>query len=364
MLYDSLALCGGGAKGAYQIGVMKAMKEAGTLGRINTISGTSVGALNALLFAIGYVQLAEDVWLNNVDQNMILNNIDVQRGEISRDGLKAMLKYIGVSRLSSSPKVYVYVHNVRLDRPEAFLLNGKSESDIITLLLASSALPVAYSPVEYHGELYKDGGCTAMGNCPLNVLYDNGRRNIILVPLNNRFNPYSVGNAVSGENFSIYEKFPGADIKIIKPSLDIGQLVDGTLDFRTDSIKQRVALGYHDAKEILDVKKGVNENMDINCNDKIRRLAGEVLKTPQDFETFVSISKFKHANLKLTVMRMEICYDKIFELGGWTIEWHKVPFMGKHYRIIDPDNRRRAYTFDPEEIIKNLILFRERNKQS
>lgn len=104
--------------------------------------------------------------------------------------------------------------------------------------------------------------------------------------------------------------------------------------------------------------------MDINCNDKIRRLAGEVLKTPQDFETFVSISKFKHANLKLTVMRMEICYDKIFELGGWTIEWHKVPFMGKHYRIIDPDNRRRAYTFDPEEIIKNLILFRERNKQS
>ena len=120
MLYDSLALCGGGAKGAYQIGVMKAMKEAGTLGRINTISGTSVGALNALLFAIGDVQLAEDVWLNNVDQNMMLNNIDVQRGEISRDGLKAMLKYIGVSRLSSSPKVYVYVHNVRLDRPEAF----------------------------------------------------------------------------------------------------------------------------------------------------------------------------------------------------------------------------------------------------
>ena len=43
----SLVLEGGGAKGAYQIGAWKALKEAGV--KINAVAGTSVGALNGAL---------------------------------------------------------------------------------------------------------------------------------------------------------------------------------------------------------------------------------------------------------------------------------------------------------------------------
>ena len=46
-----LVLSCGGAKGAYQAGVWKAMVETGVAERVTAISGTSVGAINAAAFA-------------------------------------------------------------------------------------------------------------------------------------------------------------------------------------------------------------------------------------------------------------------------------------------------------------------------
>ena len=55
-----LVLEGGGAKGAYQIGAWKAMREAGV--RIKGIAGTSVGALNGALICMDDLANAEKVW--------------------------------------------------------------------------------------------------------------------------------------------------------------------------------------------------------------------------------------------------------------------------------------------------------------
>src|SRR6266404_2794406 len=58
-----LVLGGGGAKGAYQVGVYKALCEAGIdASAFGCIAGTSVGALNALLFAVKNVEDAEKMW--------------------------------------------------------------------------------------------------------------------------------------------------------------------------------------------------------------------------------------------------------------------------------------------------------------
>ena len=45
-----IVLDGGGARGAYQIGAWKALKEAGV--KINAVAGTSVGALNGALICM------------------------------------------------------------------------------------------------------------------------------------------------------------------------------------------------------------------------------------------------------------------------------------------------------------------------
>jgi predicted acylesterase/phospholipase RssA len=57
-----LVLCGGGFKGAYQIGAWKALRELGVT-RLSAIAGTSVGALNAVLIANGDSAAAEEVWV-------------------------------------------------------------------------------------------------------------------------------------------------------------------------------------------------------------------------------------------------------------------------------------------------------------
>lgn len=55
-----LVLDGGGARGAYQIGAWKALKEAGV--KIAAVAGTSVGALNGALICMDEVERAEKIW--------------------------------------------------------------------------------------------------------------------------------------------------------------------------------------------------------------------------------------------------------------------------------------------------------------
>ncbi len=59
-----LVLSGGGAKGAYEIGVWKALKEMEATKCIDKIVGTSVGALNAVLLDACGIAKAEEIWMN------------------------------------------------------------------------------------------------------------------------------------------------------------------------------------------------------------------------------------------------------------------------------------------------------------
>lgn len=56
-----VALAGGGAKGAYQVGCLQALREA-DVGRIAAIAGTSVGAIHGVLLATGRIDEAEEIW--------------------------------------------------------------------------------------------------------------------------------------------------------------------------------------------------------------------------------------------------------------------------------------------------------------
>jgi predicted acylesterase/phospholipase RssA len=56
-----VVLCGGGAKGGYHIGCWKALRAAG-LDRVHALSGSSVGAINAVFIASGRLDAAEQAW--------------------------------------------------------------------------------------------------------------------------------------------------------------------------------------------------------------------------------------------------------------------------------------------------------------
>ena len=77
-----LVLEGGGAKGAYQIGAWRAMKEAGV--RLKGIAGTSVGALNGALICMDDLEKAENVW-ENITYSSIMSVEDEKMEQLFRE---------------------------------------------------------------------------------------------------------------------------------------------------------------------------------------------------------------------------------------------------------------------------------------
>lgn len=235
-----LVLAGGGGKGAYQVGVLKALKEKGLLDDVTAISGASIGAVNAMLYAQENIELMYKAWdeidmltLFDVELEMLLNN----RPYFSRSEMLALVgKYIDFDLVKYGKyKIYNSICKISNDGTapvaEYRCLNDLDLDNIKKVLLASTALPVIYEAVEIDGSYYRDGGIC--DNEPIKPLYDAGIRDFIIIGLKH------------GKNFN-YTKWPDANIIAIYPSRDLGDLVDGTLDFSNKSIMYREMLGYKD----------------------------------------------------------------------------------------------------------------------
>jgi len=67
-----MVFSGGGGKGAYQIGVWKAIQEYNM--QATVVSGTSVGALNSALYVQGDYEKAYNTWINVNPENILSFN--------------------------------------------------------------------------------------------------------------------------------------------------------------------------------------------------------------------------------------------------------------------------------------------------
>lgn len=238
-----LVLAGGGGKGAYQAGVLKCLYEEGKLDNVTAISGASIGAVNALIFAMEDISLFDNVWDNINLLTLFDFNLSITKEEInnfSRDEMYELMdKYIDYNKLVNSK----YVITTSISRisgneyiTEYPMINNESIEDIKLILAASTALPIIYEPVQYKGNYYQDGGIT--DNIPIKPLYDLGIREFIIISLSS--------TKVINTN-----KYKDAEFKIIKPSYSLGNLVEGTLNFTEKAIDFRKLLGYKDAKRAI-----------------------------------------------------------------------------------------------------------------
>ena len=66
-----LALTGTGVKGAFQIGVLRYFEQNRMLPYLSAVSGTAIGAVNAVLFALGDYKRAQMVW-NSAEMRALL----------------------------------------------------------------------------------------------------------------------------------------------------------------------------------------------------------------------------------------------------------------------------------------------------
>ncbi|MFA7308277.1 MAG: patatin-like phospholipase family protein [Hyphomicrobium sp.] len=188
-----LALQGGGSHGAFTWGVLDRLLEEPWL-KIEAISGTSAGAMNAAVLADGWTSGGAEgarAALNNYWQRVSQaasfsplqrSPLDVMMGRWALDTSPAyvamdlmsrvlspydlnplglnplrgiLAESIGFSRLPSSPiKLFVTATNVRTGRGRIFR-NAEITADV---LLASACLPTVFQAIEIDGEHYWDGG--------------------------------------------------------------------------------------------------------------------------------------------------------------------------------------------------------------
>lgn len=119
---SALVLAGGGAKGAYQVGVWKAMTELGISKDVVVMSGTSVGGLNAALFATIRDQIKiESVWLASMGEVMVVNK-DKVRGVLQQGlddfstSLDSHNKFIESEKAKEAQRIGVPVENLPVDK--------------------------------------------------------------------------------------------------------------------------------------------------------------------------------------------------------------------------------------------------------
>ena len=74
----ALVLSGGGSRGSYQIGVIKALKKLNI--KIDMVIGTSAGALNAAMIATGSPEIAEQLWLSTASKEIF--DLDTEMPDI------------------------------------------------------------------------------------------------------------------------------------------------------------------------------------------------------------------------------------------------------------------------------------------
>lgn len=256
-----IVLEGGGARGAYQIGAWKALKEAGI--RIKGIAGTSVGALNGALMCMDDLAKAEEIWKNisysrvmAVDDGLMeqirginLKNLNLDlKGvadhalRILRDGgfdvtpLKSLIaEAADEERLRNSERdLYVVTFSVDDRKSVAMDIKELPEGEIANALLASAYFP-AFKNEKLSGKRYMDGG--SFNNVPVDVLLGRGYQDIIIIRI------YGLGF----DTEKVVEIPEGVNVWHIAPRQDLG----GILEFDRARARKNMRLGYMDAKRFL-----------------------------------------------------------------------------------------------------------------
>lgn len=276
-----LVLSGGGAKGAYEIGVWQALRDVGLDKHITGVSGTSIGAINSLLFAAGDVETAKTLWTDmsssesrrisrteiavfsreyarRREKNPLLSpyydweeDIFVSQPELNRhisryahgNGTALREKYRVFSTITPKEEFWpraseLVNHQVPADEgkenPHYVSWATLSAHEIVQLVLASSAHPLAYEPVRFRGREWLDGGL--FDNTPVRPLYDCGYRNFIIVWLSRAPTPLRMPEKT--ERCRIVHFLPG-------PDFDDSLFATFTID--ADLSRQRIEAGYQDA---------------------------------------------------------------------------------------------------------------------
>lgn len=248
-----LVLEGGGAKGAYHVGVYGALLKKNIV--IHGVTGTSIGSINGAMIAQGDYSLLRELWEHldseevfGVDLSLLVPNDTLSiehfvqatahvRDMITSGGIdiepihRYLSRYINEDKVRASFIDFGLVTtNLTTRRAEKLFLEDIPRGELVDYLIASSYLPV-FKSEKIHGFRYLDGGFS--DNLPFGMLLDRGFDELILV---------------KNQGFGFNQKIPQhIKVTLIEPNKDLGSIYD----FTAENSRRLIQMGTLDTLKIF-----------------------------------------------------------------------------------------------------------------
>ena len=283
-----IALEGGGARGAYHIGALKALIENGY--EISGIVGTSIGSLNGAVVAQGDFDKLYELWTTSTTAEFLYieekDLVKIVKRKLDTELLRNVSGYVkditankGIDTAKYKEMVDSLIDEEKLRKSKidyglatVSLTDKKTlelykedipEGMVSSYILASSYLPV-FKSEKIQDKLYLDGGF--YNNCPVNMLVNKGYKNII---------------EIRTKSFGRYKKVKKSDdvnIITIEPSSDLGSILFADKEVAHKNIK----MGYYDALKIIKKLEGskyyINDTSNINTFNILLKLSDEQIR--------------------------------------------------------------------------------------
>lgn len=250
------ALEGGGAKGAFQVGAIKALYEMGIYPDV--VVGSSIGAINGAFIASDELETLENIWLNSKLEDMMAEDAQSIQKVLQFD-LKKNYFDIRAFVLETLKKggldVTPYKNQLRELLDEEKIRNSSVDFGLVTVsltdfkpievfasevprgklhdyIIASANFP-AFKVDKIEDKTLLDGGF--FNNLPVNLLLEKGCDRIFAIRL------FGKGRIKKFKNENL------VPIEYITPSEDLGH----TLGIDPERARHNIRLGYLDAMRVL-----------------------------------------------------------------------------------------------------------------
>jgi len=196
-VHTAFVLGGGGPQGAYEVGMLRALLEAGV--EPDLVLGTSVGAVNGAVFAadpdLACVARLEDVWAALDAGGVFEGSLFTRFGTAVRSRTYLHTNE-PLARLLTEPLAKLRIEDllVRFQCVAASIERAAetwfSTGPVVEAVLASCAVPGLLPPVEVDGEHYLDGGL--VDSVPLGRAVDLGATRIFVLHTGRAERPLTV----------------------------------------------------------------------------------------------------------------------------------------------------------------------------
>ena len=189
--FRNLVFEGGGVKGIAYIGAMQILEHRSVLEKIQRVGGTSAGAINALLFSLGYTIAEQRDILSETDFRDFMDDSfgiirDIRRlakkfgyhrgdffsgwvGKLIEEKLGIPEATFGDLKAAGGPDLYMTGTNLSTGYSEAFSIERHADMPLAAAVRISMSIPLFFTAVRRGQEenVYVDGGC--MRNYPVKI---------------------------------------------------------------------------------------------------------------------------------------------------------------------------------------------------